>query len=187
MFDALITLDQAITLIINQAHSPSADNLMMMVSNKLTWIPLYAGLLFLLVRVFGWKRSLAMVAFAVIGVILSDQVSVLMKEGFQRLRPCHAPALLDALHLPNGCGGRFGFVSSHAANTMGLAVLMSLTFRNRWLTASLLAYAVINAYSRVYLGQHYLLDVIMGAALGALIGYLMYKTMLYTIKRSKIK
>jgi len=103
-----------------------------------------------------------------------------------RFRPCHHPGLKDLLHLADGCGGKFGFVSSHAANTMGLAVLVSLILKNRAITVSMLAFALVNGYSRIYLGKHFVFDVIGGFLLGALIAYGVYRGLHYVIKRFHI-
>ena len=186
MFDALISFDHALTLGINQAHSPAGDSLMTLISEKTTWIPLYLGLLFLIQKIFGWKRSLLIVVFIVLNVVLTDQISVLFKETLMRFRPCHHPGLKDLLHLADGCGGKFGFVSSHAANTMGLAVLVSLILKNRAITVSMLAFALVNGYSRIYLGKHFVFDVIGGFLLGALIAFGVYRGLHYVIKRFHI-
>lgn len=186
MLDAILSLDDSLTLAINQAYSASADTLMIIISDKKTWIPLYLGLLFLIQKVFGWKRAFFIVVFIVLNVVLTDQISVLFKESFMRLRPCHDPDLSSLLHLAHGCGGKFGFVSSHAANTIGLAVLFSLIMKHRGITIAMAAFALVNGYSRIYLGQHFLGDVLGGYLLGALIGYLVYLALQYTVKRWKI-
>ena len=186
MLEALLSFDDSITLAINQAYSASADTLMILISDKKTWIPLYLGLLLLIQKVFGWKRGLVIVLFVILNVTLTDQISVFFKETFMRLRPCHDPDLGALLHLPNGCGGKFGFVSSHAANTIGLAVLLSLVMKHRGITTAMAAFALVNGYSRIYLGQHYAGDVIGGYLLGALIAYLVYLGLQYTVKRWKI-
>ncbi|NQV53533.1 MAG: phosphatase PAP2 family protein [Flavobacteriales bacterium] len=186
MLEALISIDQALTLGINEAHSASADSLMILISEKRTWIPLYIGLVLLINKIFGWKRALLIVGFVALNVVLTDQISVFFKESFLRLRPCHDPAIVDLLHLPDGCGGTYGFVSSHAANTMGLAVILALILQNRWITISMLAFAIVNGYSRIYLGKHFFFDVLGGFVLGALIAYGVYRLLLITIKRFHI-
>jgi undecaprenyl-diphosphatase len=110
-------------------------------------------------------------------VALCDQISVhAFKEVFQRLRPCHDPAVQSFIReVGNRCGGEFGFVSSHAANSVGLAVFLSRTLRGvaapvSWLIPSMAIWAFLTSYSRVYIGVHYPTDVLAGAALGALIG-----------------
>ncbi len=186
MLEALQQIDQAWSLAINQSHSANADFLMKLISGKLTWAPLYAALLYLFQKIFGWKRALILVLAIVLNVVVTDQVSVMMKFGFERLRPCHAPELKDLLHMVVGCGGKYGFVSSHAANTIGLAVLVSLILKNRWMTMGMITFGLLNGYSRVYLGKHYVFDVLGGFLLGALSAWLIYQLLLFSIKKFKL-
>ena len=170
-------IDTSLFLFLNSLNSPFFDGVMKVISAKLTWIPLYALVLFLLLRKFRkswWIYTLA----AILLLALTDLASVhLFKNVFERLRPCHEPALEGMVHIVNGkCGGLYGFVSSHAANTFGFATLMALVFRQkiRWFPLMLLLWAAVVSYSRIYLGVHYPGDVIAGAALGALLGWLLW-------------
>jgi undecaprenyl-diphosphatase len=147
---------------------------MLLVSEMLTWFPLYLVFLFLIQRRFD-RRGLWW-AIPVLGLMIlcSDKGSVILfKETVQRLRPCHEPTLQGMVHLvKEGCGGRFGFVSSHASNHFAIALFMIgvLGGRPRWALPALLAWASLVAYSRVYLGVHYPGDVLVGALYGAGIG-----------------
>ena len=187
MLETIGQIDQAITLLVNHFSNASADTLMIVISDKKTWIPLYLGLLFLFNKIFGWKHSLVIVVAIILNLVLIDQISVIFKEYFMRLRPCHEASLTEILKLPHGCGGKFGFVSSHAANTMGLAVLVSMILKNKWMTMAMLSFALANGYSRVYLGKHYFFDVIGGFILGAILAWTVYQIMLYSIKRFKLQ
>jgi undecaprenyl-diphosphatase len=120
--------------------------------------------------------------FVAIAVTLCDQISVLIKDYLvQRPRPTHNPEIADLVHIiyngdyPNGYrGGKYGFVSSHAANVFGVAAFLSNQFKHyRW-TLFLFTWALIVSYSRIYIGVHYPLDIIFGAILGALIGIQCY-------------
>ncbi|MEZ4722320.1 MAG: phosphatase PAP2 family protein [Flavobacteriales bacterium] len=183
MIETLIQLDHALTITINHFHAPWLDALMELISGKFTWIPLYALLLFLMYRKLGWKVLIAAAIFIALSILLSDQISVAFKNSFERLRPCHHPELSELLHLAAGCGGKFGFVSSHAANTMALAIFVSMMMRKNWVSLLMLSYAILNSYSRVYLGKHYVADVVGGMMLGALIGYGMYWGARYFIRQ----
>lgn len=187
MLETIIQLDQAVTLIINHFSNASADALMIAISDKLTWIPLYLALVILFYKVFGWKHSLVIIVAVVLNLVLTDQISVMFKDFFMRLRPCHEASLVDVLKLPDGCGGKFGFVSSHAANTMGLAVLVSMILKNKWISMAMFSFAFVNGYSRIYLGKHYFLDVIGGFILGAFLALLVYQAMIYSIKKYKLR
>ena len=152
------------------------DSLMGAVTNKYTWIPFYLVLLF-----FVWRRSkrnmwLVILSVAIL-ITLSDQISVhLFKDIFQRYRPCHNLFLKDRVHLLDGyCGGLYGFVSSHAANTFALAAFLILYFRNKYFAVFMYLWAALVSYSRVYAGVHYPFDVVGGMALGIFLGVIAYK------------
>ena len=154
------------------------------ISGKLIWVPLYIAILFYLAK--KYKRGFWLIAvFIALAITLSDQISVqLFKNLFCRLRPCHEPLLDGLVHLVNGkCGGQYGFVSSHAANSFNIAVFTSLLIRKRWYAIAMVFWALIIGYSRIYLGVHYPGDVICGSLLGIIIGYSVYKLYIYTENR----
>ena len=173
MIEWLQQIDYSLFLVINGWHSDSWDGIMWWISGKTTWWPFYLIILAYL----GWKNRwhlVFMILFIALVITLADQTSVhLFKNVFQRLRPCHEPSLEGLVHLVNNkCGGRFGFISSHAANSFGVAMLVLLWVRKSWTTLVMLCWALLVAYSRVYLGVHYPLDVISGAIAGSLLGWM---------------
>lgn len=123
--------------------------------------------------------------------MFADQISVqLFKDVFMRLRPCHNPEIADLIHTINGaCGGQYGFVSSHAANTFGLALFVGLIFKKHvpFLLKALLIWAAVVSYSRIYVGVHYPADLICGAILGSIIAFLMWKALLFTNQYFNLK
>ena len=149
-------LDQDLFLLLNAIHSPWWDKFMVLVSAKLTWVPLYIIILVLLA--IRYKRSfLIIIPIVILTITASDQLSVhAFKEVFQRLRPCHEPSLAGLVHTVNSrCGGMYGFVSSHAANSFAVAVLSLGLVKKKWFTVLILFWAALVSYSRVYLGVHY--------------------------------
>ena len=173
MLEAIRLLDRQLLLAINRAHSPLLDAVMVFASNRLVWFPVYAVLIGWLVYYFR-RRALLLLPLVVAAVSLADSItSRLFKPFFGRPRPCHDGRLVGLLHLPDGCGGMFGFLSSHAANSMALAVFLALVLpagRFRGLKIAAAAWCFLLSYSRMYLGAHYPTDVLGGAAVGALMG-----------------
>ena len=183
MLERLIHIDTEILLAINGWHAPWADTLMWIISAKTTWIPLYLLLIVLLVYRYRqpapttvkWLQKVpacvVMILTIVAAVGLADFIaSGILKDWVARPRPSRVPELEGVLHLVNGYkSGRYGFVSSHAANTMACGLLFSLIWRKKITTISLMLWVAANCYSRMYLGVHYPLDIFGGLIVGALV------------------
>ena len=184
----LVRLDQQLLLYLNSINSPFWDEVMYAISGKLIWIPLYlAILIFLGIR---YKRKFIVIfLFIILGITVADQTSVhLFKNVFQRLRPCHEPALEGLVHLVKGeCGGLYGFVSSHATNSFYVALFSLLFIRKKWFTVMIISWALIVGYSRIYLGVHYPGDVLCGSMLGAFVGWGIYSLYVLTDKKVLIR
>ncbi len=183
MIDKLIHIDTEILLAINGWHAPWADTLMWIISAKATWIPLYVLLIGLLVwryrkpAMTGVKWLQRVPACVVMIVVIAMAVgaadfiaSGILKDLVARPRPTRVPELEGVLHLVNGYrSGQYGFVSSHAANTMACGLLFSLIWRNKIATCGLMLWVAANCYSRMYLGVHYPTDIMGGLMVGALV------------------
>jgi len=172
----LIQIDQQWLLAINNCHVPWADQLMWIISMPWTWIPLYALLIGLLFWRFGWKKALMMVLAVVAAAGLSDWISSgIIKHAVCRLRPTHEPALEGLIHIVRDYrGGMYGFVSSHAANTMAVSMTFSLIWRKWQATLPLMLWVALNCYSRMYLGVHYPGDILGGLVVGAVVAIGIY-------------
>ncbi|MDD3876771.1 MAG: phosphatase PAP2 family protein [Bacteroidales bacterium] len=175
--ESLIAFDKTLFLLINGWHSPFFDMLMFWVSHKFIWIPFYAFLLYLIIKNYKWQ-SLQILLFIVLLTFLCDQTSVhLFKNVFHRLRPCHNYEFDGLIHLVNNkCGGQFGFISSHACNTFGLASLLYFLLNKKYgkLSFLLFVWAAFVSYSRIYLGVHYPADVFFGGLVGVVIGWIVF-------------
>ena len=172
--------DQQLFLFINSSNSPFFDHFMYAISGRLIWVPLYLAILIYLGIKYK-RKFLIILIFIILAATLADQSSVFVKNIFHRLRPCHEPSIIGIVHLVNGeCGGVYGFVSSHATNCFDVALLSLLFIKKRWYTISIIFWAGIIGYSRIYLGVHYPGDVICGSFLGAFIGWSMYNLYILT-------
>ena len=183
MLEQLLHIDTEILLAINGWHAPWADQLMWIISAKTTWIPLYLLLIGLLVWRYRqpastpikWLQKVpaCVMMIAVIGLAVGAAdfiASGILKDLVARPRPTRVPELEGLLHLVNDYrSGQYGFVSSHAANTMAVALLFSLIWRNKIATFGLMLWVAANCYSRMYLGVHYPTDILGGLIVGSLV------------------
>jgi undecaprenyl-diphosphatase len=189
MLEALKSIDAQVFLSLNGLHNDFFDFVMFWASERFIWIPFYVFLAYLLFRHYG-QRFWILILMAGILITLSDQTSVLLfKQVFHRLRPCHEPSLEGLVHLVNNkCGGKYGFVSSHAVNSFALATYMSLLLgrKIRYFTLMMLLWALLLSYSRIYLGVHYPGDVIVGAIWGAGLGAAIYSVAGFWINRTRM-
>ncbi|NVO32521.1 phosphatase PAP2 family protein [Hymenobacter lapidiphilus] len=170
MLEQLQALDRWLLVAANANRSPALDKWMVFFTERFVWFPAYFVLLVVLIYFYG-RRARLLLPLLGASIALADVVSSrLFKPYFARLRPCHDPDLSATLNLVNGCGGQFGFLSSHAANAFALAVFMTIVLPRRFRVAKwlLFAWAVVVSYSRMYLAAHYLTDVLAGALLGSL-------------------
>lgn len=174
MIETLKQLDRQATLWLNDLHNPFFDDVMYWISDKWIWVPFYAFLVVLMILKLRKNSIIALIAIGIL-ITLSDQLSVHMfKEVFERFRPCREGSPIhEMIHIVRGhCGGKYGFISSHATNTFALAMFLSKIIGKyfRYFTPLIILWAAVVSYSRVYLGVHYLGDILGGAIFGSLLG-----------------
>ena len=187
MIEIITKWDEAAFLWLNSFHSEAVDPIVLQLTKTITWIPLFVLVLYQIYRT-DPKNTAWILGGVMLTILLSDQVtSGLMKPYFERLRPCHDPRWEGMLHLYGRCGGLYGFVSSHAANTFGLATFLTLKLgKKQKAIAWLFLYALLVSYTRIYLGVHYPLDLFFGAVVGVLAAYFSWFCVV-VIKRKIVK
>ena len=190
MIDFLESVDHTLIQTINGCNSESMDQFMWFFSGPFIVIPIVLLISWTMYKSYSLKESGWILFGIIITIALADLSSVyLFKEVFMRYRPSHHIELSQQLHFyqfDNGDlykGGKYGFVSSHAANYFALLVLVYGLIQKYWMKILLVLIILIILYSRVYLGVHYVSDVICGAILG----YLIAKLVLHFLILKQIK
>ena len=175
---SLSSIDTDLFLFLNGLHTDWLDKMMIAVTQMWVWVPLYLLLIYWTVKQYGKRCWWIFLAVGIV-VLCSDQLSAhVCKTLFHRLRPCYNTDLQDLIYLPKGmAGGKYGFVSSHAANTFAVAAFLTAALRKnyKWIGIVLYFWAFISSYSRIYLGFHYPGDILCGALLGILVGLILWK------------
>lgn len=186
MLEELLKYDTELFLLLNNLGSESWDGMWRFITEKYASIPLYVLLLYLIFKQIGWKATLIVMVCTALMITATDQLANLFKYVlFQRPRPCRVEAIQESMRfVADGCG-RYGYFSAHAASSMAAAVFLGLLLRStyKYLPFLLLFWAVITAYSRIYLGVHYPLDIITGMFFGGIIGWIFYKLQKWARKK----
>jgi undecaprenyl-diphosphatase len=175
MLEKLLSLDTELFVFLNSLGSENYDGLWSFITKQSNWIPLFLLLLYVIFKKLGAKQTLYLLLFVAVLVTFTDQMTNVFKNGFQRLRPCNNPEIKSFIRIVQ-FRGSFSFFSGHASNSMAVATLLYFTLRQYfkyfWL---LFLWPFIFAYSRIYLGLHYPLDILSGYLFGFTSGFLMYK------------
>ncbi|KAA6302078.1 MAG: hypothetical protein EZS26_001679 [Candidatus Ordinivivax streblomastigis] len=162
---------------LNGSDSPVLDRFFYLYSHKWIWIPFYCCCLFAFFYKKQWKEIVWMVLAITLLILVCDQISSgFCKPFFHRFRPTRHPDFMNLVDMVSGYkgGGKYGFPSSHAANAFGFATFAALVFKNRYWTITILLFALLNGYSRIYLGVHFISDVVVGTCIGIGSGFLVY-------------
>lgn len=177
ILQSLINIDTNSTLYSNEMHNSFADTFMYVFSSKLIWVPMYASIIYLLLKNFNWRITIYCIIAAILTIAFADQMCAhVIRPMVCRLRPANLNNPLHKfIHIVYGYrGGKYSFPSCHSANSFAFAFYVFLVFKKRWLTIFVMTWATINSYSRIYLGVHYVGDIIAGAIIGTIGAYLIY-------------
>lgn len=187
MLEYLTNFDTTALLAVNGFHNLFQDALWWMVSAKWSSLLILLALLWVLLHQ-NRRHALLVVVMLALAFVVADQISSgIIKDMVERLRPTHDPSLESSVHVVNGYrGGMYGFVSSHAANAFAASMLISLVFRRRWVAISIFTWALLQCYSRVYLGVHYPGDILGGIIVGLMSGWLVWLLMRWIERRWRI-
>lgn len=185
MLEKILVYERDAFFTLNGSDSVFLDHFMWLYSGKAVWLPLAVFILLVLLYKKSWRESLLIVLAIVLVVTLCDQLaSHVCKPLFTRFRPTHHPDFMEEVKTVFGYrGGRYGFISSHAANAFGFATLMSLIMRDKLLGWTLFLWAALTAYTRIYLGVHFISDIVPGMLVGLCFGYLVYRLYQYASVR----
>ncbi len=177
IWEILHQWDQVITLSLNHLHSGLSDNIMMFLSKKELWFPMYAIMAYFVFRRLGFKKGLIVMLSVGLTIAACDQTSNLFKYSIGRLRPCYnADMLTGGLHILEGRSSLFGFFSAHSANAFGLAAVTIYGFKNdkkfkyNKYAVFILLWAFLVAISRIFVGKHYFGDILVGGFIGIAYG-----------------
>ena len=180
MLDKILDFDTQIFIYLNGLGSEAYDGLWLFITKQFNWIPFFVVLLYLIYKKVGVKQSLYLLLFIAVLVTFTDQITNIFKNGFQRLRPCSTPEINGIIRIVKS-SDTFSFFSGHAANSMAVATFLYSVMKRHYKYFGLLfLWPLIFAYSRIYLGLHYPLDIMCGFLFGAISGFLIFKLYQFT-------
>ena len=167
----VIAYDQPLFVFLNNLGSAAYDEFWLFLTKQTHWTPFFLVLLLVIYKKVGWKQTLFLLLFMAALITFTDQFTNLVKNTVQRLRPCNTPNLLGHIRIVKA-SDTFSFFSGHAANSMAVATFLFAVFRSKisWFKW-LFLWPLVFAYSRIYLGLHFPLDILAGFAFGSCSGY----------------
>ncbi len=175
LLDEIIQYDKELLVFLNGLGNENWDTFWMTLTNQFSWIPLYVLFLVLIFKALGWKKGLILMLFTALLITFSDQLTVFIKNYTERLRPNRDPQINDIIRIIKN-NKSFSFVSGHATTSTAVSLFMHLTLKKYYkYTIFFFIWPLLFAYSRIYIGVHFPIDVTMGALLGLLIGFVFYR------------
>ncbi len=181
--DKIIQLDKELFVFLNGLGNENWDTFWMVITNQFSWIPLYLLFFYLIFKSLGWKKLIALILLTALLVTFSDQLTVFIKNSFERLRPNRDSSINEIIRILKN-NKSFSFVSGHATTSTAVSLFMHLTLKKNFkYTVLFFIWPLLFAYSRIYIGVHFPIDVTVGALLGLLIGWLFYKLSLIVLSK----
>lgn len=181
----IIEKDKSLLIYLNSLGTEYWDSFWVLVTDKLSWLPVYIIILFLLFRFYKWKKVLVILLLVALLVTFSDQLVNLIKAGFQRLRPNNDPTIQNTIRVVKNVGG-YSFISGHATASFAVSTFVIAILKKQFKPIFfILLWPILFTYSRVYLGVHYPIDVSLGVLLGLFIGFGFYKLSLIILPKIK--
>ena len=181
MFEEILKLDSKLFLFLNNLGTTKFDAFWLSLSKIEANILMYLFLILLFFHIKKLSPKFLYIFYLLFVIALmitiTDQGANFFKDSFQRLRPCYNESISDSLRLvKENCGGKYGFFSAHASNSFSLAIFFGLLFKNRirYMIIITTVYASLISYSRIYLGVHFPIDIIVGSSFGIFVGFIIY-------------
>ena len=181
MFEEIVKLDYKLFLFLNNLGTTKFDAFWLSLSKIEANILMYLFLIFLFFHIKKLRPKFLYIFYLLfviaIMITITDQGANFFKDSFQRLRPCYNQSISDSLRLvKENCGGKYGFFSAHASNSFSLAIFFGLLFKNRirYMIIITIVYASLISYSRIYIGVHFPIDIIVGSSFGIFVGFIIY-------------
>jgi len=188
LVESWLPYERNLFFLLNGSDSAILDSLMHTISMSSIWFPFYLFVAFVVFFKTPIKQSVLVLLVFVALVTITDQFSAsVTRPFFERYRPGHHPDFKDYVQLVSGRGGLYGFISSHATNVFGFATMLWLVFRHRRVTLVAFTWATAIGYSRIYLGRHFVTDVIAGMLVGMLIALMLYYFLLVPLRKKWLK
>ena len=185
--EKFIQYDKDLFVFLNGLGTENWDSFWMTVTNQFSWIPFYLLFFYLIFKSLGWKKGIAVLFLTAVLVTFSDQLTVFIKNFFERLRPNRDPSINEFIRILKN-NKSFSFVSGHATTSTAVSLFMHLMLKKNYrFTILFFIWPALFAYSRIYIGVHFPLDVTVGALLGMLIGFIFYKLSLRLISKMDSK
>lgn len=181
MIKRILEIDRELLVFLNNLGSELWDPIWLLITDKLTFIPIFLFIIYRFFKDFGVKQALKILLSISILILFTDQFTNFIKASFERFRPCSEPQLFGLLRdIDIGCG-KYGFFSAHAANSAAVTSFILLNFksyRKSLISMILFFWVILFSYSRIYLGKHYPSDILFGLIFGISAGYFFYRLIL---------